>query len=132
MAFAAMVGALRAGAPSGNRVAPSVRLASSGRIAPPEGYQALAVNPSAPMVGAPTDRASTPLAPATRATWQRGSRRTQRTASSQLAGAECVPGNALGITPSRRIGAPLASQFDRARRDGRLRAAPTRAPPNVC
>lgn len=132
LALAAMVGALRAGTSLGDRIAPPIRLASAGRITLSGAYQALAANHGAPMADAPTDRASTRLAPTTRTAWQRGSRRTQRTASSQLADAERAPGTAFGTTPSRRIGAPFASQFDRARRDGRLRAAPTRAPPNVC
>ncbi|WP_373070679.1 hypothetical protein, partial [Gemmatimonas sp.] len=78
------------------------------------------------------DRVSTRLACTTRAAWQRGSRRTQRTASSQLAGAERAPGTAFGTRPERRIGARLSSQSDRVRRGGGLRASPTRAPPNPC
>lgn len=124
LAFAAVVGGVRAGASFGDRMASPVRVMSAGMITPQGAVQSLSANHDAPI-----GRASTRLASTSHAAWQRGSRRTQRTETSQLPGAERAQGAAVGTTRTRRIGAPLSARLDRVRLNGRLRAAPTRAPP---
>jgi hypothetical protein len=87
--------------------------------------RALAVNHDAPI-----DRASTLLAPTTRAAWQRGgSRRTQRTSSSQISGVERAISPLGGIAFDRSGAVPAVARLSVHRRDGRRGSAPTRAPP---
>jgi len=91
LVFAAVAGVLRAGASSGDRMPPLVRLASADRIRTLGTGLALAIAQSAPQ-----DRASTRLESPVRAAWQRGGRRSPRSGPSRFAGAEGTPGTSFG------------------------------------
>ncbi|WP_411278532.1 hypothetical protein [Gemmatimonas sp.] len=132
LVFAATVAVLRADASVAAATEPSIRVTTVIQRSPLRSTPALAALAALATDDAPLARASSRLASWTHATWQRGSRRPHRTATSQLTGAERAPGTAFGATPARRVDAPVSARLHHDRRDDRRRGAPPRAPPNDC
>lgn len=124
LALVAVAGVLHSGAAFDQPVAPRAWSTSAAPVVASPGERPLAIRSDAP-----GDRVAVRRACTTRVAWQRGSRRTQRVATSQRAAAERAGSTAFGTAGSGRAGARLSARRDGDRDDERLRALPTRAPP---